>query len=71
MMRRNDPLNKGKEILASDCLNAYSNYKISFHIYTNASKYQLVSIIIQKSRPILFYIMKLTDVKQPCTTTEK
>ena len=60
-----------KAILASDCLNAYPDYSIHFHIYTNASNYQLGAAIIQNGRPIAYYSRKLTGAKQTYTTTEK
>ena len=49
-----------KAILCADALNAYPDYSIPFHIYTDASDYQLGSAIIQNKRPIAYY-MKLTS----------
>ena len=36
-----------KSVMATDCLNAYSDYNKPFEIYTNASDYQLGAAIIQ------------------------
>ena len=60
-----------KAILASDCINAYPDYRYPFHIYTDASKYQLGAAIIQNGRPIAYYSRKLTEAQQAYTTTEK
>ena len=60
-----------KAILASDCINAYPDYRYPFHIYTDASKYQLGAAIIQNGRPIAYYSRKLTEAQQAYTATEK
>ena len=58
-------------ILASDCLTTYPDYNKSFHIYTDALKYQLGVAIIQNGHPIIYYSRKLTGAQQAYTTTEK
>ena len=59
-----------KAILENDCLKPYQNYNSPFHIYTDASKYQLVAAIIQNGHPIAYNSRKLTGAKQAYTTTE-
>ena len=59
-----------KEILVSNCLNAYPDYDKTFHIYNDASKYQLGPAIIQNRCPIAYYTMKLSTAQEDYTTTE-
>ena len=60
-----------RAILVNNCLNAYPDYNKNFHIYTDASKYQLGAAIIQNGCPIAYYSRKLTDAQQAYTNTEK
>ena len=69
--RKQKAFEEMKAILCADALNAYPDYSIPFHIYTDASDYQLGSAIIQNNRPIAYYSKKLTDTQRNYTTTEK
>ena len=60
-----------KAILARDCLNGYPDYNLPFHIYTDASNYQLGAAIIQNGCPIAYFSRKLTGAQQAYTTAEK
>jgi hypothetical protein len=51
-------------------LAAYPDFSIPFKIYTDASKYQIRSIITQKDKPLAFYSRKLTDPQMRYTITE-
>ena len=45
-------LEQMKAILSTDVLLAYPNHNLSFHIYTDASDYQMGAAIIQNGRPV-------------------
>jgi hypothetical protein len=49
---------------------AYPSYNENFEIFTDASSRQLGTVIVQKKRPIAFFIRKLTKAQQKYTVTE-
>ena len=59
-----------KALMASECINKYPVYTKPFHIYTEASDYQLGAAIIQDGEPIAYWSRKLTDTQRNYTTTE-
>ena len=48
-----------KALLAANYINKYPKYTKPFHIYTDASNYQLGAAIIQDEKPIAYYSKKL------------
>jgi hypothetical protein len=59
-----------KNSLAREVVLAYPDFSVSFEIYTDASKYQIGSVITQKDKPLAFYSRKLTDPQTRYTVTE-
>ena len=57
--------------VAHDTLLMYPDFNKRFYIHTDASNYQLVSVIIHKIKPIDLYIRKLTGPQARYTITEK
>lgn len=60
-----------KTILAADVLMAYSIHNILFHIYTDASNYQIGAVVIQQKRPVVYWSKKLSDTQKNYHTMEK
>jgi hypothetical protein len=56
--------------LAREVVLAYPDFTVPFEIYTDASKYQIGSVITQKDKPLAFYSRKLTDPQTRYTVTE-
>ena len=60
-----------KKIVSREVTLAYPNFSQPFVIYTDASDYQLGSVITQKGKPLAFYSRKLNKAQQNYTVTEK
>ena len=57
--------------MAYNTLLDYPNFIEEFKINTDASKFQLGAVIIQKGKPIAFHSRKLTDAQKRYIVTEK
>ena len=68
---KQDDFVKIKRIVDRNALLTYPDFHETFKIRTGASVFQLGAIIIQKGKPIAFYSIKLTDVQQWYTKTER
>ena len=66
-----DTFTKTKALIATDTMLAYPYYNKSFHIYSDASDYQLGAVIMQKGRPVAYHSEKLNITQKNCTTMEK
>ena len=60
-----------KEIICADAINMYPDYTQPFHMYTDASDFQLGAPLIQNGRPLAYFSKNLTSAQKNYTTTEK
>jgi hypothetical protein len=60
-----------KAILTKEAFLKYPDHNRPFHIYTDASDYQMGSVIIQDKRPVAFFSRKLNSAQKNYTTGEK
>ena len=59
-----------KAIITADAMNAFPDYLIPFHVYTDASDFQLGAAILQNKKPLAYYSKKLTPAQRNYTTTD-
>ena len=53
-----------KSITCADAINMYPDYNQPFHIYTDASDFQLGATLIQNGRPLAYFSEKLTSAQK-------
>ena len=59
-----------KKLAARQILLHFPDYTKPFHVYTDASKYQLGGVIVQDDFPVAFYSRKLNSAQRNYTTIE-
>ena len=60
-----------KKVISRETLLSFPDFNKEFHIYTDASDYQLGAVIMQDSKPLAFYSRKLTSAQKRYTTGEQ
>jgi transposase InsO family protein len=60
-----------KTLISKETLLTFPNFNEPFHIFTDASKYQLGAVIMQNGKPIAFYSRKLNLAQRKYTTGEQ
>ena len=60
-----------KRIMSRETILAFPDFSKEFHVYTDASDYQLGAVIMQDNKPLAFYSRKLTGAQSRYTTGEQ
>ena len=60
-----------KRVISKETLLAFPDFNKEFHIYTDASYYQLGAVIMQERKPLAFYSRKMNAQQRRYTTGEQ
>ena len=60
-----------KKVISRETLLAFPQFNKPFHVYTDASNYQLGAVIMQEGKPLAFYSRKLNGAQKRYTTGEQ
>ena len=60
-----------KKVISKKTLLTFPDFEKEFHIYTDASDYQLGAVIMQENKPLAFYSRKFNKAQKRYTTGEQ
>ena len=60
-----------KRVVSHETLLTFPDFNEEFHVYTDASDYQLGAVIMQKGKPLAFYSRTLNSAQKSYTTGEQ
>jgi cleavage and polyadenylation specificity factor subunit 1 len=60
-----------KRIIARETMLTFPDFSKEFHVYTDASDYQLGAVLMQDQKPLAFYSRKLSGAQKNYTTGEQ
>lgn len=60
-----------KRVISKQTLLNFPNFNEPFHVYTDASDYQLGAVIMQNDKPLAFYSRKMNSAQRNYTTGEQ
>jgi hypothetical protein len=66
-----DAFDQIKTLISKETLLTFPNFNEPFHIFTDASKYQLGAVIMQNNKPLAFYSRKMNEAQKRYTTGEQ
>jgi hypothetical protein len=66
-----DAFDQIKTLMSKEMLLTFPNFNEPFHIFTDASKYQLGTVIMKDNKPLAFYSRKMNEAQKRYTTGEQ
>ena len=60
-----------KATISKQAMLNFPDFEKEFHVYTDASDYQLGGVVMQEGKPLAFYSPKLTNTQKRYTTGEQ
>ena len=62
---------EAKQMVLRETILNYPDFTKTFHIYTDASAYQLGSVVMQQNKPLAFYTRKMNNAQKKYTVGEQ